>query len=342
MPSGMGGVNGVVRHTVVDSPGVPPLTPVSLLKQVGAVIDLNNNTMELKEIKTTTSLRVLPTGYVAHKLTEFASVGWKAPTLEQTKLFQARSDIFRPMTLPGEFIRRRQYQTVHFSSGLAYTIPNHSHVSSHSNICACDRCDDDRMTGDCSSGAVSTQKPFTCVRSFASGFDVDANSAMGKSRSDCRVAVATTHPAMPRPRHSGSLASRHKHVAKDISPNRANGVHTSTGTSCSSSQSMGVNGHMRQKTRRMWRHPQLFPHSYGACTEERKDQRESKEEGQCQHQSKSRTDRQWSVGRKREGQRLSKVQPRAPRVSDCRRTTHALSRMGPHWDAVYIDHGVST
>ena len=147
------------------------MTPVSLLKQVVAVINLNhlnNNTMELKEIETTTSLRVLPTGYVAHKLTEFASGGWKAPTLEQTKLFQARSDIVRPVTLPGEFIRRRQYQTVDCSSGLAYTIPNHSHVSSHSNICACDRCDDDRITGDCSSGAVSTQKPSTCVRSFAS------------------------------------------------------------------------------------------------------------------------------------------------------------------------------
>ena len=50
MPSGMGGVNGKVKYTVVDSPGVPPLTPVSLLKQVGAVIDLNSNTMDLRKI----------------------------------------------------------------------------------------------------------------------------------------------------------------------------------------------------------------------------------------------------------------------------------------------------
>ena len=92
-------VNGVVRYTVVDSPGVPPLTPVSLLKQVGAVIDLNNNTMELKKFETSTSLKVLPTGHVVHKLTEFAPGGWKAPTLEQTKLFQARSDVFRPASL---------------------------------------------------------------------------------------------------------------------------------------------------------------------------------------------------------------------------------------------------
>ena len=337
----MGGVNGVVKYTVVDSPRVPPLTPVSLLKQVGAVIDLNNNTMELKKIGATTALRILPTGHVAHKLTEFASGGWKAPTPEQTKLFQARSDVFRPVTLPGESKQRRQYQIADFSSGLAYTVSNHSHVSPCRNICACGRCDDDQSTGDCSSGAVLTQKPSTCERSFASGFDVDANSEMGKSHIDRRVSVATTYPAMPRSCHSGSMASRHRHVARGILPSRANRVHTSTGTSCLSSQSMGINGRMRQKTRRMWRHPQLFPYSYGVCTEEREDQRESKEERQCQHQSKSSTDRQWSVGRKREGQRLSKVQPRALCVADCRWTDHALSRMGPHWDAVYIDQGVS-
>ena len=44
---------------------------------------------------------------------------------------------------------------------------------------------------------------------------------------------------------------------------------------------MGINGRLRQKTRRIWRHPQLFPYSYGVCTEEREDQRESKEERQC-------------------------------------------------------------
>ena len=71
MPSGMGGVNGILKYTVVDSPGVLPLTPVSLLKQVGAVIDLNSNTMDLKKIETTTTLRTLPSGHVAHKLTEF-------------------------------------------------------------------------------------------------------------------------------------------------------------------------------------------------------------------------------------------------------------------------------
>ena len=42
-------------------------------------------------------------------------------------------------------------------------------------------------------GAVLIQKPSTCERSFASGFDVDANSEMGKSHIDGRVSVATTY-----------------------------------------------------------------------------------------------------------------------------------------------------
>ena len=55
----MGGVIGRVNFSVVDSPGVPSLTPVSLLKQVGAVIDLNNNMMDLKKIETTTRFESL-------------------------------------------------------------------------------------------------------------------------------------------------------------------------------------------------------------------------------------------------------------------------------------------
>ena len=97
---GMGGVNGTVKYTVVDSPGFPPLTPVSLFKQVVAVIDLNTNMIDLKKIETTTTLRALPCGHVAHKLTEFAPGGRKARTPEQTELFRVRTDVFRPVTLP--------------------------------------------------------------------------------------------------------------------------------------------------------------------------------------------------------------------------------------------------
>ena len=148
MPSGMGGVNGIVKYTVVDSPGVPPLTPVSLLKQVGAVIDLNSNTMDLKKIETTTTLRTLPSGHVAHKLTEFAPGGWKAPTLEQTDLFQVKTDAFRPVTLPGEIKSRSSKQCVGFSSGFVYTVRNQSYpIPSHHQHDP-DLCIDDAMSSD--------------------------------------------------------------------------------------------------------------------------------------------------------------------------------------------------
>ena len=135
MPSGMGDVNGCGEVHWLVAHGVLPLTPVSLLKPAGAVIDLNNDTMELKKIETTSSLRDLPSGHVAHKLTEFAPGGWQAPTPEQTKLFQARSGDFRPVSLPGESRQRRQHQTADFSSGLAYTASDHPHLSLCHNKC---------------------------------------------------------------------------------------------------------------------------------------------------------------------------------------------------------------
>ena len=136
MPSGMGGVNGVVKYTAVDSPGVPPLTQVSLLNQVGAVIDLNNNAMELKKIGATTALRILPTGHVAHKLTEFASGGWKAPTPEQTKLFQARSNDFRPVTLPGESKKKASVSDFGFLKlSCIHGLKSFSRVSAFQHLC---------------------------------------------------------------------------------------------------------------------------------------------------------------------------------------------------------------
>ena len=40
VPTGMAGINGVIEWTVVNTPGVPPLTPVNLLHAVGAVVNL--------------------------------------------------------------------------------------------------------------------------------------------------------------------------------------------------------------------------------------------------------------------------------------------------------------
>ena len=214
MPSGMGGVNGIVKYTVVDSPGVPPLTPVSLLKQVGAVIELNSNTMDLKKIETTTTLRTLPSGHVVHKLTEFVPGGWKAPTLEQTDLFQVKTDAFRPVTLPGEIKSRSSKQCVGFSSGFVYTVRNQSYpIPSHHQHDP-DLCIDDAMFSDLLFDDQLAQRTSGFECSFASGFEVDANSAMGKLRTGRRGSVAKTCSAVPGSRHSSVVADRAGHVAK--------------------------------------------------------------------------------------------------------------------------------
>ena len=173
MPSGMGGVNGIVKKTVIDSPGFPPLTLVSLLKQVGPVIDLNSNTMDFKKIETTTTLRALPSGHVAHKLTEFAPAGWKAPTPEQTELFQVRADVFRPVTLPGEFKPRSSKHCAGFSSGFVCTVRDRSHLSPSHHQHDPDLCVGDNVSSDLFSDDQLAQGTSDFECSFASGFDVD-------------------------------------------------------------------------------------------------------------------------------------------------------------------------
>ena len=224
MPSSMGGVNGIVKYTVVDSPGVPPLTPVSLLKQVGAVIDLNSNTMDLKKIETTTTLRTLPSGHVAHKLTEFAPGGWKAPTLEQTDLFQMKTDVFRPVTLPGEIKSRSSKQCVGFSSGFVYTVRDRSYPTSSHHQHDPGLCVDDAMSSDLLFDDQLAQRTSGFECSFASGFDVNANSAMGKSCTGRRGSVAKTCSAMPCTRHSGVVANCAGLMATRLLKNRSDRV----------------------------------------------------------------------------------------------------------------------
>ena len=183
MPSGMGAVNGIVKKTLFDSPGVPPVTSVSLLKQVGAVVDLNNNMMDLKKIETTTSLRALPSGHVAHKLTEFAPGAWKAPAPEQTQLFQVRTEVFRPATLPGEFRPISSKQCAGFSSGFVYTVRD-GHLSPSHHQHDPDLCVDDVVSFFSGDQLAQETSNFEC--SFASGFDVDANSGMEKLCADRR------------------------------------------------------------------------------------------------------------------------------------------------------------
>ena len=269
---------------------------------------------------------------MAHKLTEFASGGWKAPTPEQTKLFQARSHVFRPVTFPGEFKQRRRDQTVDFSSGLAYTISNHSHVSPRFNICACDRCGDDQLTSDCSSGAVLTQKPSNCERSFASGFDIDAKSEMGKSHIDRRVPVATTYPAMPRSCHSGSMASRHRHVARETSYRIAQ-------TECTHPPELRV------RRANQWASMDVCDRKHGGCGAILNYSPTAMTYAQRNAKTKAKAKKKDSVII---NQRAAHITSGAldEKVWDnvcprCDRELYVFQRMGPHLNAVYIDQGVS-
>ena len=237
MPSGVGGVNGIVKYTVVDSPGVPPLTPVSLLKQVGAVIDSNSNTMDLKKIETTTTWRDhFESGHFAHKLSEFAAGCWKAPTPEQTELFQVKTDVFRPVTLPGEFKLRSSKQCAVFSSGFVFTVRDRSHLSpSHSHLSPShqhdpDLCVDDTTSSDLFSDDQLAQGTSNFECSFASGFDVDANSAMGKLCAGRRGSVAMTCSAVAGSHHPSVVADRAGLVATSFLKNRSDRVHSFAGT----------------------------------------------------------------------------------------------------------------
>ena len=87
---------------------------------------------------------------------------------------------------------------------------------------------------------------FEC--SFASGFEVDANSAMAKLCAGRRGSVAKTCSAVPVSRHPSVGADRAGLVATSFLNNRSDSVHTFAGTPGSSRQPVGLNGCVREKS----------------------------------------------------------------------------------------------
>ena len=49
--------------------------------------------------------------------------------MEQTELFQVRTDVFRSLTLPGETKSRSSKQCVGFPSGFVHNVRDRSHLS---------------------------------------------------------------------------------------------------------------------------------------------------------------------------------------------------------------------
>ena len=165
-----------------------------------------------------------------------------------------KTDAFRPVTLPGEIKSRSSKQCVGFSSCFVDTVRNQSHVFPSYHQHDPDLCVDDAMPYDLLFDDQMAQRTSGFECSFASGFDVNAKSAMGKSCIGRRGSVAKTCSAMPCTRHSGVVANCPGLMASRLIKNRSDRVHSFAGTPDSSRQSVGLNGRMRQKTWRMRHH----------------------------------------------------------------------------------------
>ena len=169
---------------------------------------------------------------------------------------------------------------------------------------------DDAMSSDLLFDDQLAQRAAGFECSFASGFDVNANSAMEKLCTGRRGSVAKTCFAVPGSRHAGIMADRAGLMATSFLKNRSNRVHSFAGVPGSSRQSVGFNGCVRQKTWRMRRHHELCSLSCIDCSQRSKSQNERKEERSYYNQSKSRTDcRRYSHhGARRRC--MSKMRPR--------------------------------
>ena len=71
MPLGIAGVNGLMELTVITD-DVPLLLPIKLLKRLKAVVDLDDNILELRAYQVKAPLTELPSGHVSVGVTEFA------------------------------------------------------------------------------------------------------------------------------------------------------------------------------------------------------------------------------------------------------------------------------
>ena len=79
VPLGIAGVSGLMELTVIAD-DVPLLLPIKLLKQLKAVVDLDQNVLEFKAYDVKAPLVSLPSGHVSVGVTEFAPGGWKLPS----------------------------------------------------------------------------------------------------------------------------------------------------------------------------------------------------------------------------------------------------------------------
>ncbi|CAE7544937.1 Top3a, partial [Symbiodinium necroappetens] len=78
LPIGLAGVNGLLEATVVQD-NVPLLLPIKLLRQLRAVVDLDDNLLRLKAYGVETRMHELPSGHMSVSVTSYAPEGWSLP-----------------------------------------------------------------------------------------------------------------------------------------------------------------------------------------------------------------------------------------------------------------------
>ena len=83
LPIGLAGINGLLEVTVVQD-SVPLLLPVKLLRQLRAVVDLDDNLLRLKAYGVETKMHELPSGHLSVSVTSYAPEGWSLPRAAQS------------------------------------------------------------------------------------------------------------------------------------------------------------------------------------------------------------------------------------------------------------------
>ena len=79
LPVGIAGVAGVLETTVVAD-DVPLLLPVSLLKALGAIVNLPESKLQLTAVQAETPMSTMASGHLAVSVLDFGPQGWSLPS----------------------------------------------------------------------------------------------------------------------------------------------------------------------------------------------------------------------------------------------------------------------
>ncbi|CAK9109699.1 DNA topoisomerase 3-alpha (DNA topoisomerase III alpha) [Durusdinium trenchii] len=88
IPVGIGGVNGLIEATVVEDE-VPFLLSIQFLKQVGAIVNLQESSLALTAFDKSSCIHHMPSGHVAVQVLDFHEQGWQLPDLAGATTSQA-------------------------------------------------------------------------------------------------------------------------------------------------------------------------------------------------------------------------------------------------------------